>query len=110
MRFIREFYNGITIDNYTVIRNIFTCDLAANSFLSARHGHNRPSSFPEEHSATSQHLIVSWKEGGGGRVLLVTQGRLFLPNGTNNGTQGRRQDRIIVSNISTRNRTLYCPY
>lgn len=32
-----------------VIRNI---DLAANSFCNARHGHNWPSSFPENHSAT----------------------------------------------------------
>lgn len=74
--------------------------MAANSFLNARHGHNRPSALPEEHSATSEHLVILWQEGGGGCVLLVTQGRLFLPNGTNYGAQGRRKDRIIVSDIS----------
>ena len=66
-----------------VIRNI---DLAANSFCNARHGHNWPSSFPENRSATGQHIIVPWQKGGGGCVLLVTQGRLLLPNGASNGT------------------------
>lgn len=81
------------LPNYPVIRNntlylkiFLLCDLAANSVSNARHGHNRPSAFPEEYSTTSQHFVFSWQEGGSGRVLLVTQGRLFLPHGTSNGT------------------------